>query len=366
MKVINFPTDIASIQQRIKAIDPVKYAASRNYSNGSVTYLSPYISRGVISTHQVYEHIMTLDIPWQHVEKLIQELAWRDYWQQVWVAKGNEINHDLKHEQSPVSNHGIPENVVLANTGIEAVDDAIQDLYHTGYMHNHMRMYVASICCNIAHSHWLTPAKWMYSHLLDGDQASNHLSWQWVAGAFSNKKYYANQDNINKFFNTSQQNTFLDIAYEAFSELKIPIELSHTISNQLETPLPERKQPLLEKDKTTLLYNYYNLDPRWHRGENLQRILLLEPSFFRENPVSKKCIDFILELSKNIEGIHIFVGEYHELLKKISKNRLVFKEHPANRHYQGKEEQREWLSGVQGYFPSFFAFWKKCKIALKP
>ena len=71
-------------------------------------------------------------------------------------------------------------------------------------------MYIASIVCNIAKSHWKLPSKWFYYYLLDGDLASNNLSWQWVCGANSSKKYYANQENINKFCFTKQKNTFLD------------------------------------------------------------------------------------------------------------------------------------------------------------
>ena len=200
-----FPTEIKKIHQRIQQIDPVQYARSRNFSDGAVTHLSPYISRGVISTKQVFDHLLSLDLPWQRIEKLVQELAWRDYWQNTWIAKGDGINEDLKHAQDPVSNHGISDAIVDHRTGINAIDDAIGDLFKTGYMHNHMRMYVASVACNVAQSHWLTPARWMYYHLLDGDWASNALSWQWVAGSNANKKYYANQDNINKYFNISKR-----------------------------------------------------------------------------------------------------------------------------------------------------------------
>ena len=356
-----FPTDILSIEKRIQAIDPVRYASSRNFKNGAVTRLSPYISRGVISTKQVFQFIKTLNLPWSACEKLVQELAWRDYWQQVWMAKGDEIFDDLKHKQNPVLNHQMPTAVLQCNTGIEAVDQAIKLLYETGYMHNHMRMYVASICCNIGNSHWLNPAKWMYSHLLDGDLASNHLSWQWVAGAFSSKKYFANQSNINKYFQSNQQGTFLDVEYEDFASLEIPESLLDTRVFTEETFLPNVSPPNFEKSKTTLIYNYYNLDPYWHQGKYLQRILLLEPSVFEKFPVSQKCIEFALALSKNIPGIKVFVGEFSELLKHLDSKDLIFKEHPLNRHYHGNEESREWLSSVQGYFPSFFAFYKKCK-----
>ena len=120
----------------------------------------------------------------------------------VWINKKDQIFSDLKNDQLGIENYKIPKAIVNAQTNISAVDDAIKILYSSGYMHNHMRMYVASICCNIAKCHWSTPSKWLYSHLFDGDLASNSLSWQWVAGTFSNKKYYANQSNINKYFGT--------------------------------------------------------------------------------------------------------------------------------------------------------------------
>ena len=131
------------------------------------------------------------------------------------------------------------------------------------------------------------------------------------------------------------------------------------------TPLPKIEQPTLERDKTTLIYNYYNLDPSWHQKEDMQRVFLIEPSFFRENPVNKNCIKFVSGLARNIDGIRIFVGEFSELQKQVSPDLLVFKEHPTNRHYRGMEEQRDWLTSVTGFFPSFFAFWKKCEKELK-
>ncbi|MBI0399947.1 deoxyribodipyrimidine photolyase [Cyclobacterium marinum] len=356
-----FPTDIEAIRKRITAIDPVRYAQSRNYGDGAVTRLSPYISRGVISTRQVYEHIISLERAEENSEKLIQELAWRDYWQQVWIAKGEAIHTDLKQEQKPVSNYQVPKAIVEASTGIEVVDEAIRELYETGYMHNHMRMYVAAICCNMGHSYWLTPAKWMYSHLLDGDIASNQLSWQWVAGTFSNKKYYANQENINRFFHSAQQHTFLDVPYEHFESMEIPNVLNDNIALKVDLHLPKLENPPVLADQVTLVYNYYNLDPDWHKGESFQRVLLLEPSLFEKFPVHQKCIDFVIGLSENIPGIQLYVGEFKELLAQISPEKITYKEHPLNRHYEGHQESREWLSTVTGYYPSFFSFWKKCK-----
>ena len=109
--------------------------------------------------------------------------------------------------QVSVEHRGIPVSVTMGSTGIDGIDDAIRELYRTGYMHNHCRMYTASLTCNIARSHWHQPARWMYYHLLDGDWASNACSWQWVAGANSRKKYYANQQNVNTYTRTCQTGT---------------------------------------------------------------------------------------------------------------------------------------------------------------
>ncbi|SRX55480.1 FAD-binding domain-containing protein [Aequorivita sp. CIP111184] len=356
-----FPTAFDAILEKITTIDPIAYGPSRNYVDGAVSYLSPYISRGVISTKFVYHQLMERGFHPGPIMKFTQELAWRDYWQQFWIAKGDAINQDLKHKQAPVISMEISSALAAGNIGITAIDLAIQQLYTTGYIHNHLRMYLASIACNIAHNHWKTPAQWMYYHLLDADWASNALSWQWVAGANSNKKYYANQENINNFCYSNQTNTFLDVSYDAFENLQIPEVLIDTQILSLTTSLPEQKEIVINAALPTCIYNFYNLDPIWKKEESINRILLLEPSHFKQYPVSKKTIDFILDLSKNIPNIQIFVGEFDELISSYKLNTIYYKEHPLNNHYKGIEEPRDWMFDVKGYYPSFFAFWKKCK-----
>ena len=361
-KATMFPLSYAEILQRIRAIDPVKYGSTRNYINGAVTYLSPYISRGVISTKFILSEVLKKGYKPAQIEKFIQELAWRDYWQQVWIAKGAAINQDLKHPQTPVLNDSISKSIVDAVTGVEALDTAIETLYKTGYMHNHLRMYIAAVACNMGYSHWKVPAQWMYYHLLDADWASNALSWQWVAGANANKKYVANQDNINKYCFSNQKNTFLDVPYEAFTSMKTPEILEDTPDIELITPLPSQKQLEIDSRLPTCIYNFYNLDPLWKKEDSVNRILLLEPSHFEAYPVSQNTIDFILNISKeNIDGIQVYVGEFKDLVGDYNIKNIYFKEHPLNRHYHGTEESRDWMFDVQGYYPSFFSFWKKCK-----
>jgi len=118
--------------------------------------------------------------------------------------------------------HVLPQAIVLANTGIHVLDEGLRTVQTTGWMHNHMRMWVAGTTCNVAHTHWKLPAKWLYYHLLDGDLASNTLSWQWIAGTFSHKQYIANQENINKYSRTEQHGTWLDVSYETLANMPTP------------------------------------------------------------------------------------------------------------------------------------------------
>ena len=359
-----FPTSYDLIVERINAISPIKYAKTRNFINGDVSYLSPYISRGVISVQQIKKAVLQKGYKPYEIEKFLQELAWREYYQRVWQVKKEELFADLKQPQTDFLHHQIPAAIVDASTGIKVIDDQINAFYSTGYLHNHIRMYVAAMVCNNAKSHWLTPAKWMYYHLLDGDLASNSCSWQWVAGSFSSKKYYCNQENINKYTSTNQVQTFLDESYERIATMPIPNALEAITSLDLKTNLPNTDVPLLDTSKPTLLYNSYNLDPLWRATENVNRVLLLEPSHFNKYPVSEKVIDFIIALSKNIEGIVIYVGEVDALIKQYEGltilNAFISKEHPAFEYYPGIKDSRDWMfPSTEGYYPSFFGFWKK-------
>jgi deoxyribodipyrimidine photo-lyase len=351
-----FPTSIEEIRKRIDCIDPENYARTRNFIDGSVTYLSPYISRGVISTSQVLHSVFSKGYDKWKLEKFVQELAWREFFQRTWQQKGDAILKDIKEPVRPFKQTGIPEAVINAETGIHAIDQSIKDLYETGYMHNHCRMYVASLTCNIARTHWKEPAEWMYYHLLDGDLASNMLSWQWVSGTFSKKLYFCNQENINRYTKSSQQNTYLDKSYDEISEMDVPDSLLCINEKEFNTILPSTPLPVIDKNLPTLIYNNYNLDPIWHKGENANRILLLEPDHFKRFPVSSKVLNFILELAKDIEEIQVYSGNFEEL----GLEDVIFKEHPLNGHYKGKAESREWLFPEPDYeLGSFFSFWKK-------
>ena len=206
------------------------------------------------------------------------------------------------------------------------------------------------------------PSQWMYYHLLDGDLASNTCSWQWVAGSFSSKQYFCNQENINKYTGSKQQQTFLDKSYEELPVMNIPDVLSGTTPIHLKTILPVKENPELDSSLPLLIYTSYNLDPSWRKELKANRILLLEPSHFRQYPVSEKVINFTLELSKNIEGLQVYTGEINEISNLHKFPAVYSKEHPAFNHLPGKKDERDWMfPEVRGFYNSFFSFWKKCE-----
>ncbi len=356
-----FPTDYPSIINRIETLDAVAYGRTRNFIDGSVSLLSPYISRGVVSLNFVRKKVLERHTP-AEAYKFIFELAWREYFQRVWLKEGNSIFTDLKHPQADVLHRQMPQAVLKAATGIASIDSSIENLYGTGYMHNHLRMYVASIACNIGKAHWFVPSQWMYYHLLDGDPASNALSWQWVAGAFSNKKYLCNQENINKYTHSNQQNTFLDKSYEALSICKQPKVLNNIAESALPTQLPSAKIVEADASKPFLLYHPFSLNPLWRNYMDANRVLVLEPSFFERFPVSEKVMDFYLGVARNIEHIQVFAGELSALQKAFPQSKFFSVAHPAFAHWEGIKEEPEWMFPmVKNVSGSFMNFWKQCE-----
>lgn len=358
----SFPTDLASILNRIDKIDPEAYAKTRNFKDGAVSQLSPYLSRGVISTRQILQALVDKGFEWTTVQKFVQELTWREFYQRLWQSWEDDLFEDILQTRSGVNNRLMPASILQGTTGIHAIDEGIKELEETGYMHNHLRMYVASLTCNLGKSHWPMPASWLYYHLLDGDLASNTCSWQWVAGTFNGRKYYCNQQNIDRYFHTRQDGSFLDQPYESLPSLSTPDALQALASFHAEIKLPKTELPVLDPTKPLYLYNGYNLDPSWDSDVDANRLLLLEPSHFHRFPVSEKVINFILELAKNIEGIQIYTGEVSTIPDWRKFTKIVSKEHPAFQHYPGAKQDRDWMfPQLRANHTSFFRFWKQAE-----
>ena len=344
-------------------INTITYAEKRNFV-GSGTGISRYVSRGVLTLPQVRDHVLKKYTINQSYT-FIFELAWREYWQREWMMRGDGIFDDIKNTQSQVESANIPSAIIDACTGINQIDKGIKALYDTGYIHNHVRMWLGGLTCNIAHTKWQLPAHWMYYHLLDGDPASNMLSWQWVAGTFSSKKYLPAQENIDTYTHSIQKSSFLDHPYDALAELPTPTILLDRKPLALSWLKPA--SPVLEVDKSlpTLLYTSFWLNHEWHSDMLANRILVLEPSWFERLPVSDKVTQFILDIAKEINGLQVYVGEWADLVPQIGTT-VYFVSHPSVSHWHGEAEPYPLLFPevpLKSY-GSFMSFWKQCKIHL--
>ena len=216
---------------KLTLIDPINYAKTRNFGDGKVTKLSPYVNHGILDLNEIRNFALSKCSKPEQITKFIQELAWRDFWQQVainnpeWIWQDVEayktgfIAEDYKSE--------LTNDILTAQTGVACIDSFIRDLLETGYVHNHARMYLASYIVHFRRIKWQAGAQWFLEHLLDGDEASNNFSWQWVASTFSNRPYIFNLDNVNKYFGqlvdtSPQNNEVLDSDYPELSAQLFP------------------------------------------------------------------------------------------------------------------------------------------------
>ena len=217
--------------EALNKIDPINYGKTRNFGDGKVTKLSPYVHHGIIDLNEIRNYALDKYSQSEQIIKFVQELAWRDFWQRVADKNSDWIWNDVESYKTGFCAEDyedeLPNDVTSSNTGIACIDSFINDLINTGYVHNHARMYLASYVVHFRRIKWQAGAQWFLEHLLDGDEASNNLSWQWVASTFSNKPYIFNLENVDKYFGklvdtTPENNKVLNASYEELSARLFP------------------------------------------------------------------------------------------------------------------------------------------------
>ena len=188
-----------------------KYSVTRNFDNGpydrtNVSCLSPFIKKRILHEKFVLESALN-KLSYNKIEKFIQEVFWRTYWK-GWLEGRKSVWEDYKSSLKKIKcnlsevDSNTLKNVHEANTGIECLDCWIDELKNFGYLHNHTRMWFASLWIFTLKLPWELGAELFLKYLLDGDPASNTLSWKWVAGLQTQgKAYVAQENNINKFTN---------------------------------------------------------------------------------------------------------------------------------------------------------------------
>jgi len=231
------PTRSAALAS-VARVRPAAYARTRNHIDGAVTGLSPYLTHGLITLPEVLAGVLQRE-PLHLQHKLVFELGWREFFRHAWAHRGDGILHSVHAGPRPDAAYHpvLPDDIRQARTGVPAIDQAVRTLYATGTLHNHARMWLASYVVHLRHVHWRAGADWLVAHLLDGDLASNHLSWQWVAGTGSHKPYLFNADNVARYApgHWHSAGTVIDQPYDVLGRI------AHGLHPAAATPAPHAR-----------------------------------------------------------------------------------------------------------------------------
>ena len=190
------------------------YSFKRNFDLGpkdksNVSCLSPYISHRLITEYEVAKSVLA-KFPYQKVEKYIQEIFWRVYWK-GWLELRPQVWTDFIEDLKGLKEDDNYKKAINGETQIECFNDWVKELKENNYLHNHTRMWFASIWIFTLNLPWQKGAEFFMKHLFDGDAASNTLSWRWVAGLQTKGKHYVAQSwNISKFTNNKYKNVKLN------------------------------------------------------------------------------------------------------------------------------------------------------------
>ena len=192
----------------------VNYSTQRNFDFGpgkrkNVSCLSPYISHRLITEYEVVKKVLS-KFPYQKVEKYIQEIFWRVYWK-GWLELRPQVWTDFTEDLKGIEEDKNYQIAVSGKTEIQCFNDWVNELKENNYLHNHTRMWFASIWIFTLNLPWQKGAEFFMKYLYDGDAASNTLSWRWVAGLQTKGKHYVAQGwNIAKFTNNKYKDISLN------------------------------------------------------------------------------------------------------------------------------------------------------------
>ena len=251
----------------------VEYSKLRNFDFGpnqknNISYLSPYITHGIISEIEIIKQSLN-KFSFSKNEKFIQEVLWRVYWKgwlelrpNVWsdyLTELKKIKNDFKDNQNY-------HEAIEGKTNTECFNQWILEIKENNYLHNHTRMWFASIWIFTLELPWQLGAEFFMQHLYDGDAASNTLGWRWVAGIQTQGKHYvASEWNIKKFTNDRFQKIKLN-------ENASPIFSSKTYAANIKDFL----NPKILEDKTLLIFeNNLSFEFNDFKDNQFKKIILI-------------------------------------------------------------------------------------------
>ena len=298
---------------RAKAVDKLTnfieqnlsdYSKLRNFDFGpdnrsNISCLSPYITHGIINELEVVDKSLN-KFSFAKNEKFIQEVLWRVYWKgwlelrpNVWsdyLLELGKVKDQFKNNQNYL-------DAIEGKTNIDCFNEWVIELKENNYLHNHTRMWFASIWIFTLELPWQLGAEFFMQHLFDGDAASNTLGWRWVAGVQTQGKHYlASEWNINKFTNNRFKNIKLnENAPSIFSDKTYSINKKDFLNPEI----LENQTLLIFENNTTFEFSDF-------KEQKFKKILLVSNKTNRVIELSEKVLKFKADL---LEDQKIRLGE---------------------------------------------------------
>lgn len=308
---------------KLANVDALSYGRNRNFLNGSVTHLSPYLRHGCLTLNETFSAIKQKF--GLSAENLLMQLAWRDYWQRVWALRGNAIYSEMEHPKVALGYAALSESVKQGKTGLPCMDAFIADLLTTGYVHNHARMWLASYIVHHLKMDWREAADWFEAHLLDGDKASNHLSWQWVASTFSSKPYYFNKENLarytgEKYCAGCTANCPFDASYETLQARLFSQPANAEAKIYPLTPMPMKA---MSTHKPVAIYVHDEMLSAVNSvlDRPFPKIFIFDPQFYGDWPLNR--LQFVADCLSEMMNIEVWIGDTYEVLMQRNVGELI-------------------------------------------
>ena len=341
----------------------INYNSKRNFDFGpkerkNVSCLSPYITHRLITEYETVERVLKKR-PYQKVEKYVQEIFWRVYWK-GWLELRPKVWTDFTEDLKNIKDDEKIQQAVNGKTQISCFNDWVNEIKEFNYLHNHTRMWFASIWIFTLKLPWQKGAEFFLKYLLDGDAASNTLSWRWVAGLQTKGKNYSAQSwNIEKFTNNKYKNIRL-------VENPIPLQ------DKREYKLTEIENFNNSEKVRNLIFFENDLNLENYNLDNYQNIYcLLIENDKRKIKLDQKVLDFkkiiiknhlktltknikflensqnlnILDGVKELDVIYPSIGENLSFIKRLNK-----KENIKFRFLKNEKDLFCWNFSNKGYF----------------
>ena len=308
---------------KLNNVDAVAYGRNRNFLNGSVTHLSPYLRYGCLTLNETFAVIKgKFGLTAEHI---LMQLAWRDYWRQVWSTRGNAIYSEMEPPKVALEYAPLTDAVRQGKTGLPCMDAFIDDLLTTGYVHNHARMWLASYIVHHLKIDWREAADWFEAHLLDGSIASNHLSWQWVASTFSSKPYYFNKENLarytgEKYCAGCTADCPFDTSYETL-QARLFTQPARTDAKRY--PLKPVPMSTASMHKAVAVYVHDEmLSPNNSvLSQPFPKIFVFDPQLHGDWPLNR--LQFVMDCLSEMMNVEVWVGDTYDVLMQRNVGELI-------------------------------------------